>query len=134
MFQLKKIKAHNLNKQNKCGMYLLYVNPLLLCIVWMFFIQLHTSSSTPIKFFKNGKPWPILSVYSSQTIDYMHQIYLKFLVNVPAMVLCLQPQTNFSVHRHFKKIAIHTNLLPTYHFPKSLFLTSKLDGIIITTS
>ena len=48
---------------------------------------------------KMDKPWQTLGVYSSKT---MHQIYLKFSVNAPAMVLCSKPPTNFSLHRHFK--------------------------------
>ena len=45
-----------------------------------------------LNFFKNGQT---LIVYSSKT---MHTIYLKFSVNVPAMVIC----SNISLYRHLK--------------------------------
>ena len=52
---------------------------------------------------KIHKPWQTLKVYSSKT---MHQIYLKFSVNVASMVLCSKPLTNVSLHKHFSSFEV----------------------------
>ena len=84
--------------------------PFKVSMKWKIIFEHYIRHQAPIECWissKIDKPWPNLIAYSSKI---MHQIYLKFSVNVPAMVLCSNPLTNCSLHRHFNRIVHGSNL------------------------
>ena len=56
----------------------------------------------------------------------MHRIYLKFPVNVPAMVFISKALTDVSLHRHFNMETVQ-DVLPTEHLRKQPAVFEDLE-------